>query len=570
MPKMSSAQLSNAERRPARTGTKEDAALLPAAGISPAPAESRPPLLQRAGALGFAGSLLLWAAFPPLGWWPLAWLAPIPWLLLVRRQELPGRHPYRMLWLAGCAFWLGVLHWLRLPHPATSIGWVALSCYLAVYLPLFVGLTRVAVHRLRWPLMLAAPAAWTGLELAQAHLLTGFNMAAIGNSQYRWIALIQIADLAGNYAIGFVVMFVAACLTQMAPIEGRRLALWPLAPLALMLAAVLGYGVMRQSGGEGRRGPRVALIQGSVDTELKHDPARQAQVQEQYSTLSLEALREKPRPDLLVWPETMYRNPLLTCSADVKPPDEWTGSVEEFKTELARRQNAISEDARWLKVPLLLGVDAAHYGLGTMERYNSALFIDSDGTLGARYDKMHPVLFGEYVPFARQFPWLCQLSPIGAGIDCGAETPAFEIGGARLAANICYESCLPHLIRNQVASLRGAGREPDVLVNLTNDGWFWGSSELDLHLMCGVMRAVECRKPFLVAANTGFSAWIDADGRILKQGPRRDQAVVIADVRLDDRTSRYVTWGDWPAGLCLAGCIVFAFAGWRERRKGAA
>ena len=67
-----------------------------------------------------------------------------------------------------------------------------------------------------------------------------------------------------------------------------------------------------------------------------------------------------------------------------------------------------------------------------------------------------------------------------------------------------------------------------MLVNLTNDGWFWGSSELDLHLMCGVFRAVECRKPMVIAANTGFSAVIDADGRILFQGPRRDTDVVVA------------------------------------------
>ena len=425
----------------------------------------------------------------------------------------------------------------------------------------------MAVHRLHWPVILAAPLVWAGLELLQARLLTGFNMAALGNSQYRWIELIQIADLAGNYAVGFVVIMGAASLARMLPCQTQRYAVWPLAPLGLMLVAVLGYGHWRTRHEEVRLGPRVALIQGSVDTELKHDPARQALIQEQYSELSLDALRNKPRPDLIVWPETMYRNPLLTCSDDVQPPGEWRGSAEEFKQELARRQNAISEDARWLRVPLLLGIDVAHYGLARMERYNSALFINHDGTLGPRYDKMHPVMFGEYVPFAQQFPWLCQFSPIGAGIDVGRDTPVFEVRGARLAANICYESCLPHLIRNQVAALRQAGREPDILVNLTNDGWFWGSSELDLHLMCGVMRAVECRKPLLVAANTGFSASIDADGQIIAQGPRRDTAVIIADVRLDDRTSRYVDWGDWPAGMCLGACLMLGVVGWRQRRQ---
>ncbi len=118
--------------------------------------------------LAFLGSILLWASLPPLDLWPLAWIAPIPWLLLIRRDELGGRRPYTMLALAGFAFWLGVLHFMRLPHWATSFGWVALSFYFAFYLPVFVGLSRVAVHRLRLPVMLAAPAVWTGLELARA------------------------------------------------------------------------------------------------------------------------------------------------------------------------------------------------------------------------------------------------------------------------------------------------------------------------------------------------------------------------------------------------------------------
>ena len=84
-----------------------------------------------------------------------------------------------------------------------------------------------------------------------------------------------------------------------------------------------------------------------------------------------------------------------------------------------------------------------------------------------------------------------------------------------LAPNICYETVLPHVIRNQLAALRQEGQEPQILVNVTNDGWFWGSSELEQHLACGVYRTVECRRPMVIAANTGISAWIDADGRIL-------------------------------------------------------
>lgn len=562
---MSTAKPTQAERRRAR---QEPTAGRAAKVENTAPAEASdasPPLAQRTWFLGLSGSVLLWAAFPPLAAWPLAWLAPVPWLVLVGREKLGGRRPYPTIWLAGCIFWLGVLHWLRLPHPATSLGWIALSLYLAAYLPLFIGLARVAVHRLHWPLVVAAPVVWTGLELFQARFLTGFNMAALGNSQAHWTALIQIADLAGNYAVGFAVMFGAACLARMLPAGGRRFALWPLAPLGAMLAAVLGYGYLRLDHAAGRPGPAIALIQGSIDTELKHDPKRQWETQQQYTELSLEAKRRRRDLDLIVWPETMYRNTLYTCSSDVAPPPEWTGTAEEFKAEVAKNCASICDDARWLGVPVLLGIDVAHYGRGAVARYNSAQFIDRNGEIGPRYDKMHPVMFGEYVPFAKQIPWLYRLTPLGGGLEAGAATPAIPIAGARLAANICYESCLPHLIRNQVAAMRAAGEEPDVLVNLTNDGWFWGSSELDLHLMCGVLRAVECRKPFLIAANTGISASIDADGRILEQGPRRNTAVLIADVRLDGRTSPYVLWGDWPAGLCLACCVGLAAVGLRKK-----
>ena len=97
--------------------------------------------------IALVGSLLLWASLPPLalGW--LGWIAPIPWLLLARMEVPPGRRPYRALYVSGLAFWLASIYWLCLPHPVLSLGWIALSAYLAIYVPIFVGLTRTAVHR---------------------------------------------------------------------------------------------------------------------------------------------------------------------------------------------------------------------------------------------------------------------------------------------------------------------------------------------------------------------------------------------------------------------------------------
>ncbi len=522
-------------------------------------------------------ALLLWAALPPLGLWPLAWIAPLWWVLLIRQRQWSGRRPYCTLWAAGFLFWLAVLHWLRLPHPATSIGWVALSFYFAFYLPVFVGLSRVAVHRLRVPVILAAPVVWAGLELARAHLLTGMTMASLGHTQYRWIAVIQIADLAGPYGVGFVVMSVAACLARMVPCDQRPPAIWPLVPAAAVFCATLFYGYVRTSGEYAGPGARIALIQGSIDTEMKTDDGMRARIHEHYRTLSEEAAGRYGKLDLIVWPETMFRNTLITCGSNAHKPDvykDWTR--ERYQRELeafaVESRGEMGRLARHFKASMILGVDNHHFDADGVKVFNAAAFVRPNGRLAGIYRKNHLVMFGEYVPFVRYVPWLQRLTPLPVSLDAGVGPAAFPLGGLRIAPNICYESVLSHVIRRQVGTLKSQGAEPDVLVNLTNDGWFWGSSELDLHLICAVFRAVECRKPFLIAANTGFSAWIDGDGRIRpawtddkgrtrRQGPRRAAAVLLAEVRTDRRDSWYLRHGDWPASACLVACMVLGVVG---------
>ena len=412
---------------------------------------------------GLLGSFLSWLALPPVGLAPLAWLAPMPWLLLVRRAELPGRRPYLALWAAGTGFWLLAVHWLRLPHPATSLGWIALSIYLGIYLSVFVGLSRVAVHELRISMVLAAPAVWTGLELAQAHLLTGVNIATPGHSQYRFLELIQISDLCGGYGVSFVMMFVAACVVRMLPLEARRWSFWPLAPAAATLIAVLAYGHLRMAGDHLRPGLKVGLIQGSIDTEMKTDPAQVRRIHDQYLALTHRAVREHADLDLVVWPETMFREPLLTLTEDVRPApgEDWT------KADLLQAVEdvhlVLSTLAARFKVPLLLGMDTLVFGPGKMDRFNSAVLIDTDGQIGGRYDKMRPVMFGEYVPFGDYLPWLYRLTPLAGGIQAGAAPQSLSVGGARIAPNICFETLLPHFIRGQVAELRRQAWSPTYL-----------------------------------------------------------------------------------------------------------
>jgi apolipoprotein N-acyltransferase len=122
------------------------------------------------------------------------------------------------------------------------------------------------------------------------------------------------------------------------------------------------------------------------------------------------------------------------------------------------------------------------------------------------------------------------------------------------------------VIRRQAGHLKG-GRQANILINMTNDAWYWGSSELDMHLACGVFRAIETRKPLVIAANGGISAWIDQFGRVRAQIPRQQPDIILADVEPGYTTSWYMALGDWFAGACLACCGVLAIVGWRSRDR---
>jgi apolipoprotein N-acyltransferase len=215
--------------------------------------------------------------------------------------------------------------------------------------------------------------------------------------------------------------------------------------------------------------------------------------------------------------------------------------------------------------------------------YNSAVLIRPDGTLAGRYDKLHRVVFGEYIPLVETFPWLRNLTPFGAhfGIDAGLACAVFDHNGFRFAPIICFEDTVPQLVRtimNTTSEATPAGpRRVDFLVNLTNDGWFHGSSELDQHLITAAFRCVECRTPMVRAVNTGISAFIDGDGVIrrkalgLKNGESKlEEAVVVDNVPLDTRRSPYLAGGDWFPGVCLVCCGFLSLTGlcgrWLPRR----
>jgi apolipoprotein N-acyltransferase len=302
------------------------------------------------------------------------------------------------------------------------------------------------------------------------------------------------------------------------------------------------------------------LIQTSEDVIFGpiSDEEQVRQIQNRHQ-LTWRARQQWADLDLIVWPESGF-NPYTDLISDAS---------EQVTVEAVAnaRTQAWSEATGYptffdQPVPLLTGGGTADPAQG--KYYGSAFLIGSNGQVEQRYFKNHLVMFGEYVPFADWFPIIDRISPIRS-VAAGTEFTTIERNGIRLAPSICFETTIPHFIRRQVNSLAAAGTEPDVLVNLTNDGWFYGTSCLDLHLACNVFRAIEMRKPHLVCANTGISAEIDSCGRLLQTGERRVMEVLRADVRPIVRSSLYRQWGDVVPMLFAAISLLAGLIGWWKK-----
>jgi apolipoprotein N-acyltransferase len=633
-----------------------------------AAARSQPAPARGAWLLVTISAVLLWASFTPLDWSPLAWIALAPLSLLVRLERAP-RLTWLVTYVGGLLFWLPTLQWMRLGDASMYAAWFALVVYQAAYWPAFVGLSRVAVHRFNLPLTFAAPLVWTGLEFVRAHLMTGFAWYFLGHSQYRWTELIQLSDVFGAYGVSFVVALSSAMLAGLMPqswLRGLRLlapvqlpeelrhlpppdetslttakTTWrrqvaSVAACLLVLATALGYGFVRRGQAEFQPGPRVALIQGNFLSSMKHDPSEFRKIIETHDVLTGYSVPYKP--DIIIWPETMFRWPLSDFDPNLSESDLRRlvpGVPVAHWSDLTVRKR-LHEMSQMSGANMLIGLDRLQVETSGLKHFNSVAFVTPDRGVSGTYDKLHRVIFGEYIPLKDTFPWLKAFSPISDefGITAGAGPVAFDCGRWRVAPIICFEDTVPHLVRDIVRSAhrslasasaerageRGPGASTDVerlacLLNLTNDGWFHGSSELDQHLITSTFRAVEFRTPLVRAVNTGISAVIDGDGvirepevfidgdatwdqkRELLQKAGRDasnrrlpvsmfdvahstlvdpetgrwrkslNAALVDTVPLDNRRSLYLAYGDWFAATCAAACALFLIVGFLPKRS---
>ena len=545
---------------------------------------------KRGFALASGSAGLLWAAQPPLGWWPFAFVALIPWLRLAATADPLPRFFYRSQWLAATGFWLLSLQGLRHAHPLMFLCWIALAGYLAVYLPLFVAVVRRLVV---WgvPLVIAAPIAWVGWECVRNYALTGISAAMLGHTLADLPVMIQVADLFGSYGVSFVIVIVNAALFLL--LWGRQCGVGSVQIAAstvtasVVLLATVGYGQYRLGQPTGPAMGTIALIQRDEQTEYEQDRSRELEIYRRYIEQSLEAVRKtEVRVDAVVWPESMFSGglPWTLLSEETAAPQEFGYSQSEFRALISESQQRFLQRATDLQtalanenkngdVPSLIGGCAVVHYASSPGVYSGVVMVSPDGQVNHWYGKSHLVMFGEYIPLIGSIPGLRDYMPPGMGLQIGSEPQRFPVGSMTLSPNICIETAVERVTVNQLRRLRSdtEGSLPDAIVNVTNDAWFDGSSVVAHHLRCSQLVAVGCRRPLLSAGNGGPTAWIDSSGRIVEALNFREHGWIIARPELDSRTSLYVRIGDLPAKLMgMVVCLVIVWAwiadGWIARR----
>ena len=442
--------------------------------------------------------------------------------------------------VAGLGFFSVVLYWITIAMVqfAHMPLWQAcavvglLVVYSSLYWAVITGASHGFRHRSPWLRVLWFGALVVAVEWCRNWMVTGFPWGQWGYSQARNLPLAQWASVGGVYLVTFLVATGGATLAEYMRARHSPRAMRVGGTMLALIAAVGGGGQwLAQRPSEVPSSTfAVGIVQGNIEQSIKNRSyAHQRSIKQRYLQESERA--RKAGADLLVWPEAA-----------------WPGYLSTALEKLPLSP---------LGVPLILGAPA--YTPGDQRQHlNSAFHIDADGTIKGRYDKVHLVPFGEYVPLRALLP----VEKFVPGlIDFSAGASFAPIGAPPAGALICFDGVFPEIARQEV--LAGA----QWLVNLTNDGWYGISSAPYQHLDFYVFRAIENARFVVRAANTGISAAIGPRGDIIARTRLGEQTYLLPTVAPLKDTTLYTRFGDWVVALCLGGLVAGAV--FRKRGRSA-
>jgi len=533
----------------------------------------------------------------------LSWIAAAPLLVAILRARVPetlqldGKArllpatPWQgfvlgygcgILWFAGTCYWIfDTMHrYGGLPIPAAVLALILFCLYVGLYHGMFglllalvagsnnfrsnkSGLKAAASGASLRRALVAAPFLWVAVELARTRI-TAFPWELLGYSQTANFALTRIATLTGVYGLSFEILLVNSVFAAaflVAKEQRKRLLVAACAATAILQAGQL---VAPPPVAADRTAllvqPNIPILEGAVWTkEFFQDTLRDL------TAVSLHPPGGKPAkqqaggsPDmfvasynLIVWPE----------------------SPSPFYTNDPLFRDAVSALARqsgtWV-VAGSIGIAPAMHSGGDSDGgtggersqiFNSAALVSPQGEWLGRYDKVHLVPFGEYLPFPRLFAFAGGLTKEVGEFQRGASRTPLQAVDERFGTFICYESIFPDEVR------QGPLEDAQVLLNISNDGWYGDSGAWKQHLQQTEMRAIENDRWLLAATNTGMTASIDPYGRIVAATPRKVRTALAAPYALISSTTFYTRHGDWFAYLCaiISGGALIARFVFRDR-----
>jgi apolipoprotein N-acyltransferase len=515
-----------------------------------------------------AGPLPPWrSVFAWFGLVPLLWAILSPDNVAARRSL---RRSFLLAYLCGVLWYSGNCYWVRdvmsqygdMPPLAPTLLLLGYSMVLGLYFGFF-GLGMMLVRRAsgstRWSLA-AAPVLWAGLELA-ASRITSVPWDQLGYSQVDNMLVNQLAPWTGVYGISFLLVAANAFLAEgwlsVGKFACRFTKQSTVGMIGIMLIIFLDNGIYVLPTKQAPTATAV-LVQPNLDVagdNYWRGPGEWDRHIAEFARLA----GEQCKTYIAGIPETGASNGEIVCPPYPTHPDlvVWPESPAPFEEEDARFRQALTEIAQRTHAPMVVGNLGMNLAADqrSWDFYNSALVVDANGARIGRYDKIHLVPFGEYVPFKDLLFFARKLTGKVSGFTRGSEHTVFTLDGHRYGIFICYES----VFADEVREFAKNGAE--VLVNISDDGWYGDTSAPWQHMNMERMRAIENRRWVLRDTNNGVTEVIDPEGRVRQSIPRHQVDALPAQFGFRDDVTFYTAHGDvfgWGCAILGLGIVGWA------------
>jgi apolipoprotein N-acyltransferase len=535
-----------------------------------------------------ASGLLTAAVFEPYGQAWLVWVSLVPmmavtWSLGGRRVGWKG---FGLGWLAGVVGFGIQFSWLSVVSP---LGAVVLALYLAVYPAIFGWFCATWGNPFKsrlgcLPLAMVHGAVWAGLELLRGWVFTGFGWNGLGVAFHQTPVMAQAADVFGVAGLSALIVFVQSVFVQcMARVVSNR-GTWRVAnlrPLAVALLAIgvcAAYGFLRIRIEKNREclSLKALLVQINIPQDAARvlwEPLAVHMAYEEETLKALETIKTADPsgaswPDWVVWPESALTGRILrTVDGDW---GMWQENIETISQVRKAGPFHLIHGTNELEAEVVEDGQLVMKPKG--RAWNSIAFMSPEDELQT-YRKKHLVIFGETIPFVDSIPLLKKIYAQQAGVEYGGSfTPgdSFEpvkvpnLAGEVIGAmpSVCFEDTVPRLTRKFVRP------GPQVIVNVTNDGWFKESAAAAQHFANAKFRAIELRRPMIRCANSGVSAAVDTTGKaqvlVDANGSHFTRGSLRVEVAVPKSASfsLYALIGDWA--VALGAVVAFGWAWWKK------